>query len=136
MRVLNPLNPKNANALPAGTGPSDIGAMCVPKLLYSYTDTAAKTLTGFDCGDAQLLLVFVEFLGNDGTVGQAFILMRGFSWQYVTLCSSYNVSSYFDFTDNGVLTQHDQRRYMEYGNFQNKEELASFGVVRRIYKLA
>lgn len=104
------------------------------ELLYSYDGTEGKTLTNFDCGDANLLLVYFAPYAPSLSTTQPAIIYRRDGLQLVSCASDYNFLTTFTFLPSGIFSQKSQTFEPSYG-INNPTQNDKRMVIRRIYAI-
>lgn len=103
-------------------------------LLYSYDGTEGKTLTNFDCGDANLLLVYFTPYSPSLYASQPSIIYRKDGLQLISLASDYNLLTTLTFLPSGIFSQHSQTFETSYG-INNPTQDNTRMVIRRLYSI-
>lgn len=106
------------------------------ELLYSYDGTGGKKLTNFDCGDANLILVYFTPYSSMTlpTIGCSILAARSDEQQHCSLAVDNNIFTIFKFDMDGIFNQISQMRVTTYGS-TNYTQDATRMVVRRIYAI-
>lgn len=103
------------------------------QLLYSYDGTEGKTLTNFDCGDANLLLVYFDTYAPNADFGTYFIVPESSNESDVaTVNTNKRCLCYYKF-NNHKFTQTYQGYYPEGSSTIESDNTVM--IVRKIYAL-
>lgn len=104
-------------------------------LLYSYDGAEGKTLTNFDCGDANLLLVYFDpYAPSQSNNSIPAIIYRQNGSQIVSAASDYNFLTVLTFLPTGIFSQLAQQFEPTYGTNHPTQDNTRM-VVRRIYSI-
>lgn len=104
------------------------------ELLYSYDGVEGKTLTNFNCGDANLLLVYFDPYAPELHSGSPCVVCKANGLQWFTMGINNNFATQFEFKQDGIFKQLRQFTVEAYGTTNYVDDTNRM-VVRRIYSI-